>query len=79
MRGSSAALACAGAAVETRELPPAFGAEEIRSSDRHERRVRAGTGLGTGGAPRTGFWQRDGLRERLTFGLDQTEAALADA
>ncbi len=71
-----AALARAGAAVETRELPPAFGA--LKSAHPIVMNAESARALGWELATHPDRLS-DGLRERLTFGLDQTEAALADA
>jgi len=72
----AAALARAGAAVETRELPSAFDA--LITAHPIVMNAESARALG---------WElathpddiSEGLRERLTFGLNQTEAALTDA
>jgi Asp-tRNA(Asn)/Glu-tRNA(Gln) amidotransferase A subunit family amidase len=69
-------LARAGAAVETRELPDAFAALKTA----HPIVMNAESARALGWELATHPDQiSEGLRERMAFGLDQTEAALTEA
>ena len=71
-----AALAKAGATVESRELPPVF--EVLKTAHPIIMNAESARALGWEMAHhRDGL--SEGLRERMDFGLSQTEAALAEA